>query len=174
MMGINRFISSALCLFSLIGTLSAQAPQTPLPTRSSTASDSSRTQSPGYQLTVKVSRVVLDVVVTDAKGKPVEGLKQDDFKVLEDGVVRPLRFFDVHTGTAAGSTQQALDLHLPPDTFSNLTLAPPDKPVTILLYDMLNTPQAALPLARQALVKFIKDQKNSPNIAIFALTDRLH
>src|SRR5665213_688770 len=174
MMGVSRSISSALCLFSLIGTLKAQAPQTPLPTQSSAASDTPRTQSPGYQLTVKVSRVVLDVVVTDAKGKPVEGLKQDDFKVLEDGVVQPLRFFDVHTGAPAGSTQQALDLHLPPDTFSNLTLAPPDKPVTILLYDMLNTPQAALPYARRALVNFIKDQKSSTRIAIFALTDRLH
>src|ERR1017187_3861523 len=174
MMGIGRSVSSALCLFSLIGALKAQAPQTPLPTQSSTASDSPGTQSPGYQLTIKVSRVVLDVVVTDAKGKPVEGLKQDDFKVLEDGVVQPLRFFDVHTGPPAGSTQQALDLHLPPDTFSNLTLAPPDRPVTILLYDMLNTPQAVLPYAHRALVNFIKDQKNSTSIAIFALTDSLH
>jgi VWFA-related protein len=173
-MGIGRSVSSALCLFSLIGALKAQAPQTPLPTQSSAPSNSPGTQSPGYQLTVKVSRVVLDVVVTDAKGKPVEGLKQDDFKVLEDGVVQPLRFFDVHTASPAGSTQQALDLHLPPDTFSNLTLAPPDKPVTILLYDMLNTPQAALPYAHRALVNFIKDQKSSTRIAIFALTDRLH
>ena len=173
-MGISRSTSYALCLLSLIGALKAQAPQTALPPQSPTTSDSSRPQPPGYQLTVKVSRVVLDVVVTDARGKPVEGLKRDDFKVLEDGVVQPLRFFDVHTGAPAGSTQQALDLHLPPDTFSNLTLAAPDKPVTILLYDMLNTPQAALPNARRALVNFIKNQKSSTRIAIFALTDRLH
>jgi len=174
MTGISRSSFCALGLFSLIGALKAQVKQTPLPTQSSAASDSQGTPSPGYQLTVKVSRVVLDVVVTDAKGKPVEGLKQDDFKVLEDGVVQPLRFFDVHTESPAGSTQPALDLHLPPNTFSNLTLAPPDKPVTILLYDMLNTPQAALPYAHRALVNFIKGQKSSTRIAIFALTDRLH
>jgi VWFA-related protein len=174
MIRIRRSISSTLCLFALFGALKAQSPQTPLPTQSSTASGSSIAQSPDYQLSVKVSRVILDVVVTDARGKLVEGLKQDDFKVLEDGVVQPIRFFDVHTGVPAGASQQALDLHLPPDTFSNLTLAPPDKPVTILLYDMLNTPQAALPAAHQALVKFIKDQKSSTSIAIFALTDRLH
>jgi VWFA-related protein len=173
MMGISRSTSYALCLLSLIGGIKALAPQTPLSTPSA-PSGQQEEPSPGYQLTVKVSRVVLDVVVTDPKGKPVEGLKQDDFKVLEDGVVQPIRFFDVHTAAPAGSTQQALDLHLPPDTFSNLTLAPPDKPATILLYDVLNTPQSALPLARQALVKFIKDQKSSSNIAIFALTDRLH
>jgi VWFA-related protein len=118
--------------------------------------------------------VVVDVVVTDAKGNPVEGLKQDDFKVMEDGVIQPLHFFDVHTGTAAGASQQALDLHLPPDTFSNLALAPTDKPVTVLLYDMLSTPQASFPIARRALVKFIQDQGNSTKIAIFVLTDRLH
>jgi VWFA-related protein len=170
-MGISRSTSYALCLFSLIGTLQAQAMQKALPPQSPTATDK---QPSGYQLTVKVSRVVLDVVVTDAKGKPVEGLKQDDFNVLEDGVVQPLRFFDVHTAAPAGPTQQALDLHLPPDTFSNLTFAPPDKPVTILLYDMLNTPQAALPNAHRALVNFIKNQNSSTRIAIFALTDRLH
>jgi VWFA-related protein len=117
----------------------------------------------------------VDVVVTDAKGNPVEGLKQGDFKVMEDGVVQPLRFFDVHTGGVdVGASQQALDLHLPPGTFSNLTLAPSDKPVTVLLYDMLSTPQASFPSARQALVKFIKDQGNSTKIAIFVLSDRLH
>jgi VWFA-related protein len=118
--------------------------------------------------------VVVDVVVSDAKGNPVEGLKQGDFKVMENGVIQPIHFFDVHTGTAAGVSQQALDLHLPPDTFSNLALAPTDKPVTVLLYDMLSTPQASFPIAHQALVKFIKDQGNSTKIAIFVLTDHLH
>jgi VWFA-related protein len=118
--------------------------------------------------------VVVDVVVTDAKGNPVEGLKQGDFMVMEDGVVQPLHFFDVHTGAAARSSQPTLDLHLPPNTFSNLTLAPADKPVTVLLYDMLDTPHASFPNAHQALVKFIKDQGSSTRIAIFVLTDRLH
>ena len=124
---------------------------------------------------MNVRRVVVDVVVTDAKGNPVEGLKQGDFKVMEDGVVQPLRFFDVHTGGVdVGASQQALDLHLPPGTFSNLTLAPSDKPVTVLLYDMLDTPQTSFSSAHQALVKFIKDQGNSTKIAIFVLSDRLH
>jgi VWFA-related protein len=93
---------------------------------------------------------------------------------MEDGVVQPLHFFDVHNGAAAGTSQQALDLHLPPDTFSNLARAPSDRPVTVLLYDMLDTPHASFPNAHQALVKFIQDQGNSTRIAIFVLTDRLH
>jgi VWFA-related protein len=173
MMGINRSIST-LCLVCLLGVSMAQVPQSPSPTQSSTASETPTMESPAYQLAVKVRRVVLDVVVTDLKGKPIEGLKQDDFKVFEDGAIQPIRFFDVHTPAPAGASQPALALHLPANTFTNLTLAPADRPVTILLYDMLNTPQKALPYAHAALVRFIKSQKSSTQIAIFVLSDRLH
>lgn len=163
----------AFCFLSLAGPLAAHGSQL-APPRSPTTADAPNTQSSAYQLSVKVRRVVLDVVVTDANGNPVMGLKADDFKVWEDGVVQPLHFFDVHTGAAAGASQQALDLHLPSDTFSNLTVAPADKPVTILLYDMVDTPQSSLSSTHQAMVKFIKKQKGSASIAIFVLTDRLH
>jgi VWFA-related protein len=63
---------------------------------------------------------------------------------------------------------------MPPNIFTNIAMAPADKPVTILLYDMLNTPQSALPYAHEELVKFIKSQKSSTKIAIFVLSDRLH
>ena len=173
MTGNCRAISFASCFFSLAAALAAQGSQPASPISPTTA-DATNAQSEAYQLKVQVRRVIVDVVVTDAKGNPVEGLKQDDFKVMENGVIQPIHFFDVHNGASSGATQQALDLHLPPGTFSNLTLAPPDKPVTVLLYDMLDTPQASFPNAHQALVKFIKDQGNSTRIAVFVLTDRLH
>jgi VWFA-related protein len=40
-----------------------------------------------------VSAVALDVVVTDARGRFVRGLRQDDFLVLEDGVPQTVTFF---------------------------------------------------------------------------------
>jgi len=175
MMGTSRFLSTTLCLLSLPGTLEAQAAQAPSPPQpSATAATPANNGSTPYRLTMQVSRVIVDVVVTDAKGNPVEGLKQDDFKVMENGVAQPLRSFDVHALAAGGAAQPPLDLHLPANAFSNLALAPPERPVTVVLYDMLNTPQTALPYAHQALVNFIKNQKSSTEIAIFALTDRLH
>src|ERR1035438_2451924 len=138
MTGNCRAISFAFCFFSLAVALAGQGAQH-VPPKSAITADATTAESPTHQFEVNVRRVVVDVVVTDAKGNPVEGLKQGDFKVREDGVVQPVRFFDVHTGTAAGVSQQALDLHLPPDTFSNLALAPADKPVTVLLYDMSRT-----------------------------------
>jgi hypothetical protein len=68
---INRSVSFILCLLSWIGTLRAQVPQAPLPTESSPIANAP----PTHQLSVNVRRVVVDVVVTDAKGNPVEGLK---------------------------------------------------------------------------------------------------
>jgi len=169
----RRAILFTLCTISLPAALAGQGSQ-PVPPKSAIRADATTAESPTPQFKVNVRRVVVDVVVTDAKGNPVEGVKQGDFKVMEDGVVQPLHFFDVHDRATAGTSQQALDLHLPPGTFSNLTLAPSDKPVTVLLYDMLDTPQESFPSAHQALVKFIKDQRNSTQIAVFVLTDRLH
>jgi VWFA-related protein len=174
MMEIKQHLSRTLYLFSVAGALCAQSPQAPPPSEVSAPSVVPGEQPPPYQLTVKVQRVILDVVVTDPRGNPVEGLKQDDFKVLEDGVPQPIRSFDVHSPAVAGASHPPLDLHLPPNVFTNITLAPADKPVTILLYDMLNTPQSALPYAHEELVKFIKSQKSSTKIAIFVLSDRLH
>jgi hypothetical protein len=43
-----------------------------------------------------VNRVIVDVVVTDAKGEPVHGLSQHDFSVSEDGQSQRILSFDVH------------------------------------------------------------------------------
>jgi VWFA-related protein len=40
----------------------------------------------GYTIAVDVNRVVLDVTVTDRKGRWIPGLTQDRFRLLEDGV----------------------------------------------------------------------------------------
>jgi VWFA-related protein len=168
-------LSPTLSFLLLLGTLEGQATPAPsLPQPSPSAVAPARDDASPYRITVQVRRVIVDVVVTDSKGNPVEGLKKDDFKVMEDGVTQSLRSFDAHTLISTGASQPPLSLHLPPNTFTNLALAPADRPVTVLLYDMLNTPQAALPYAHEALVQFIKDQKSSSKIAIFALTDRLH
>lgn len=44
---------------------------------------------------VDTDLVLLDVTVTDAEGRPVRNLRAEDFKLYEDGVERPLAFFNV-------------------------------------------------------------------------------
>jgi VWFA-related protein len=125
-------------------------------------------------LQVYTRRVSVDVVVTDGKGRPVRGLTRDDFKVFEDGTQQALRSFDAHVlERAAGPPPKPPALDLPPHTYSNLVQAPEDGPVTVLLYDVLNTPAQSMPDAHAAMVKFIKNQPPGSRTAIFVLGDRL-
>jgi Ca-activated chloride channel family protein len=46
-------------------------------------------------LRVDTDLVLVDVTVTDAAGRPVRNLKAEDFKVYDEGVERPIAFFNV-------------------------------------------------------------------------------
>jgi VWFA-related protein len=122
-------------------------------------------------LKVAVRRVVVDVVVTDAKGQPVEGLTADDFKVFENGKPQAMRSFDAHDAKPEPPLQMP---KLPPNTFTNIAMGPQGGPVTVILYDLLNTPLDAQPYAHEQLLKFLKKRAVSGQVAIFVLGDKLH
>jgi Ca-activated chloride channel homolog len=46
-------------------------------------------------LRVDTDLILVDVAVTDAKGRPVRDLRAEDFRLYEDGVERPVAFFNV-------------------------------------------------------------------------------
>ncbi len=50
---------------------------------------------PEEVLRIDTDLVLVDVTVTDAAGRPVRNLRPEDFKLYEDGVERPLAFFNV-------------------------------------------------------------------------------
>src|SRR5437867_8980206 len=52
----------------------------------------------GFATTVRVDRVLVPAVVTDKKGRPVPGLTQKDFQLLEDQVPQKIDFFHVDEG----------------------------------------------------------------------------
>ncbi|HKO56769.1 MAG TPA: VWA domain-containing protein, partial [Thermoanaerobaculia bacterium] len=54
---------------------------------------------------VQVNNV--DVVVADRHGKPVAGLRQEDFEILEDGVSQPLSNFSAYSSAASARTDSA-------------------------------------------------------------------
>src|SRR5580698_7449489 len=84
--------------------------------------------------------VVLDVVVTGRDGKPLEGLRKEDFAVAEDGHPQAITFFKENTGTHPLAASQANLPPLPPNIFTNVPQVPPSDAVTVLLLDGLNTP----------------------------------
>jgi VWFA-related protein len=122
-------------------------------------------------LQVNVRRVVVDVVVTDAHGHPVANLDRDAFHLSEDGKPQPLRSFEPHIAQLQPPAPMPA---LPPNTVSNLALGPQNGPVTVILYDLLNTPLDAQPFAHDQLLQFLKQRKSSSQTAIFVLSDRLH
>jgi VWFA-related protein len=164
---ISRYIRLAPLVFGWVAFLPAQQSAITIsPDAAQQPADNSISV-----LKVAVRRVVVDVVVTDSSGKPVHGLVRDDFRVFEDGKEQQLRSFENHTSAPEPPMPS---VRLPTNTFSNLSAAPQSGPVTVILYDLLNTPLDAQPYAREQLLKFLKQRSASGQIAIFVLSDKLH
>jgi VWFA-related protein len=145
----------------LIGSGATQAQQ----------ADSPQVNSAVPTLKAYAHSVVLDVVVTDANGKPVTGLTRSDFQVFDDGKPQAIRSFE--PVTAKPSQAPVAPLKLPPNTFSNMAVAPQDGPLTVILYDVLNTPLTDLPYAHAQLVEFLKKRSSDIPLAIFVLGSKL-
>ncbi len=122
-----------------------------------------------------VRRVVVDVVVTHSQGKPVDGLGADDFRVFEDGKPQTIRHFDAYN-PATAEALPARPSALPLVTFLNLpaTSQKLEAPLTVILFDALNTPLRQQMYARQQMVKFLSTMPSGMPSAIFVLSDRLH
>lgn len=157
-------ILAALCL-----------PSATAQTASTTGQQPAEAPTSGLVLQQTVRRVVVDVVVTDSHGNPVTGLSADDFQILEDGKPQGIRQFDART-PASGPMLPARPAALPPLTFVNLpaTREEDHAPLTVILFDALNTQLRDQLYARQQMVRFLKQMPPGVPTAIFVLSNRLH
>jgi VWFA-related protein len=123
--------------------------------------------------TVKVSTglVLLDVVATGKKDKPVPGLTEQDFRVFEDGKPQKIAYFRV----VQPPSQVAPPAPLPPNVYTNLpAYHPANGPLTVVLLDSLNTPIFSQVRMRVALIRYLaKLMKQHRTVAILSLTDHL-
>jgi VWFA-related protein len=153
---------SALWLVFLLGGLASPAPlhsQTALP------------EDNGHRVFRANARiVVLDVVVTGMKGRPVEGLHKQDFLVSEDGHRQTISYFEEHTGA---QPLQANLPDLPPNVFTNVPRVKPGDSATVLVLDTLNTPLADQSNVRAQMLKYLKKLQPGRRMAIFTLGTRL-
>src|SRR6186997_3519345 len=93
----RRFPCLAVSSAALLFAQQAQPPQQPVPPP--------QLQAPVFRAGVEL--VALDVTVVDRDGKPVTGLKPDDFVVTLSGQIRPVRTFDYATFGAAPPSEAA-------------------------------------------------------------------
>lgn len=100
--------------------------------------------------------IVLDVVVVDQTGRPVDGLTAKDFQVLEDGKPQRIRSIEqpsVHALPKSGADAGAFAVFNPaqPAGFGQA-------PVAILVLDQLNTHFADSDFARRSLCDYLNGQ----------------
>ncbi len=128
---------------------------------------------PVFRTTTRLVQV--DVVVTDKQGRPVPGLKQADFTVMQDGKPQQVRVFEPHTGTAAAQSSSASSNtpKLPPNTYSNHPSAATADSWTIVLFDLLNTPTADQEYSRKQLMELLRTVPKGQPVALYLLTNRL-
>jgi len=109
--------------------------------------------------------VLLDVVVTDSKGNPVNGLKREDFQIYEDK--QPQRISSFEPPAAH---------ELPPPVQPNAPFNPDDtksygqSPVTVLVLDELNTHYADTDFARRSIRQFLGARPATLNEPTMLLT----
>ena len=147
----------------------------------------SQAATPSYTATVfkaNVRRVVLDVIVTDKTGKAVSGLSRQDFSVAEDDKPQQVLSFDASGFSPNMDYLPPKVPPEPPNAFINLPTTPERGPLYVLLYDLVNMDnpdQQTDPndfsiqmVARQQMVKFIKEKPEGARFAIFVWSSGLH
>ena len=105
-------------------------------------------------ITANARLVVLDTVVTDAHGKPVDNLTEKDFQVFEDGKLQRIRSVEppsLHTLPAASAAANTVFDPAQPANFGQ-------SPLNILVLDQLNTHFADSSFARRAVHDFLARQ----------------
>lgn len=143
-----RTFRGAVLLALLAGALWPAASQTPAP------------QSPPPAAVRVTTRLVqLDAVVTDKQGHAVSDLKEGDFTLLENGKPQKIATFSLEQPFEKTRAPGAPPAALPPDVYTNRPgITSPAGPLTILLLDALNTPQADQMYSRKKMLDYLETQ----------------
>ena len=141
---------------------SAQAPQ------SSNASAPPQ-ELPAIRSTTRLVQV--SVVVQDKKGKPVTGLKKEDFKIFDEGKPQDIAFFSAATAAPLVPGPSLL----PPNVFTNRFDLKGQGPgaVTVVLFDALNTAPQDQAYVRKEILRFLQALKPQDHVAVYALTSQI-
>jgi VWFA-related protein len=146
----RRVVALVAVMLALAGRLD--------PLRAQTAAENrdSGPASKGTSLSVNARLVVLDVVVTDKAGKPVDGLSANDFQIFEDDKLQRIRSVETPSehGLPAGSIAAGASAVFDPALPASFGGAAVD----VLVLDQLNTHFADSSFARRALHDYLAGQ----------------
>jgi VWFA-related protein len=122
---------------------------------------------------VKVDLVVLSFTVTDNKGHYVNGLKAQDFRIMEDGIPQKLKSFSEGSKPpvelAEDGTAKTIVLTAPPSGAPVETAATSDAFVgtnVFVLFDTSNYMYKGFVYASDAIADFIRGLDRADSVAI--------
>jgi VWFA-related protein len=121
-----------------------------------------------------VQRVIVDVMVHDANGKPVHGLSASDFSITEDKQPQRVLSFDVYNFDKASISRSPNAPPLPPRVFENIPPVPERGPLYVMLLDLVDTEVDDQMTGRQQILKFIRSKPPGTRFAVFVTSDKLY
>jgi VWFA-related protein len=116
--------------------------------------------------------VSLDVIVKDKKGRPLTGLKPEDFTITENGVPQKIEFFD-STLTSATEVTQSTNAVGSTETKPRSQSSFPRNIIALVL-DGQSTELANLKHVREGMLKYIRERvSESDSVALFSISGGL-
>jgi VWFA-related protein len=116
--------------------------------------------------------VLVDVVALDKKGQPITDLKAEDFSLQEEGKAQEIRVFSFQQ-PSAGSGDPSEPVSSPPGTFSNVPTFRPNRTLSVILLDGVNTDVQNQKSVRQEMLKFLEKLPAGQPVAVYALGGKL-
>jgi hypothetical protein len=156
-------LAMVLCLVVLLGSPRGHAQ------RGGTGRPNMSSNKQPYTIPVTVRRVVLDVVVTDSHGNPVQGLTKKDFSVLEEKKSQEIRSFEEFDFRAPSNFVAPKIPSMPPDTYMNVATAPERGPLYVIVYDAVHIKPEDQAQARKQLADFLESRPEGTRFALFLL-----
>jgi VWFA-related protein len=117
--------------------------------------------------TVKVNTrlVVLEVVATDKKGKPITDFKAGDFTLLEDGKEQKVSVFQLQQPTPPSNAK--VPFQLPANVFTNAVQLQTSGPRNVIVLDAWRSLPENQSFARSQIIKYVKQMPVNAPTAIF-------
>ena len=165
-LGSNRTLMAG-ALFIFGGLLYSQTPS--LSTASQPQENNGKSP---FTLKTATHLVLVDIVATDGKGRPITDLKAEDFVVSEDGHPQGIRGFSFQQPAVSNDPPQTEATPLPPGVVTNIPRYKKGDIWNVIVLDALNSPMLDQSSTRQQLLKVIDKIPNQP-AAIYILSDRL-
>jgi VWFA-related protein len=127
---------------------------------------------PEYTFKTDTTLVILDIVAVDPKGNVVADLKPDEITILENGKEQKKRDF-TFVRPNPEEAAKLVELHLPPDVYTNVQQYKGNSSFNIIVFDVLNTSFTNFGYAHDQLLKYLDENLTNQPTAIFALGYKL-